>query len=315
MAFKTFVLVGAFLLAYLGTPFLEPESANHKVGRNTAWAASGGNGASHVAMQANLDPLGVGEFFQNLFDKFTPDAHKRAPRTPEQQLQYSLRDKRLPLDARLFRQGFKMGDPVYIRIFKEENLLEVWMRSNNNGPYELFDTFPICQASGVLGPKLKEGDLQAPEGFYEVNLRHLNPNSRYHLAVNMGYPNAYDRAHGRTGSALMIHGACASIGCYALTNEHIEDVYQLIEAAFKAGQESIAVHAFPFKMTGDALIAKQRNKWINFWVEELLPVYQAFETSGYPPTVMTCGAHYQIMDGLDPTTLPRGCEPIVGWSR
>lgn len=269
---------------------------------------------AQATQQTNVDPLGIGSFFQNLMDIVTPEAHKSTPKAQsERRAQYRLTEKSLPLKSRLTRNGFKLGDPVYIRIFKEEALLEVWMRPHGVGQYELFETYPICKASGVLGPKLKEGDLQAPEGFYEVNVRHLNPNSQYHLAINMGYPNAYDKAHGRTGSALMIHGACASVGCYALTNEHIEEVYQLIEAAFNGGQDSLAVHAFPFKLTGNALMAKQSNRWIDFWVNELLPVYQAFEITGYPPTVMTCGTNYQIMDGLDPTTLPRGCEAIVGW--
>lgn len=259
-----------------------------------------------LATQANLDPLG---FFKRIFESATPDAHK----SPDGRRQYRLGERRASFKARIKRGGFKMGDPVYLRLFKDEGVLEVWMRPHNVGRYELFESYPICMASGTLGPKLKEGDLQAPEGFYEVNAKHMNPNSSYHLAINMGYPNAYDKAHGRTGSALMIHGACASIGCYALTNEHIEEVYALVDAAFKAGQESIAVHAFPFKMTQDALIAQQNSRWIDFWANELLPVHEAFEITGFPPTVMTCGANYQIMDGLDPTTLPRGCEAIVGW--
>ncbi|NBX66069.1 MAG: 2-dehydro-3-deoxyphosphooctonate aldolase [Proteobacteria bacterium] len=215
------------------------------------------------------------------------------------------------LSTLLKQRGFELGQPVYIRIFKYEGVVEVWMKRNEQ--FDLFEVYPICVNSGKLGPKLKQGDRQAPEGFYEINAKHLNPNSKYHLAINMGYPNAYDREHGRTGDFLMIHGACASIGCYALTNANIEEVYSLVKAALDKGQENISVHAFPFRMTREALAERQESKWINFWVSELMPAYETFDVTRLPPRFMTCGGVYHMMDGIADEDIPEGCEPITAW--
>jgi murein L,D-transpeptidase YafK len=215
------------------------------------------------------------------------------------------------LKTLLTLRGFLMGAPVYLRVFKDEGVIELWMK--RDARFELFEVYPICRNSGALGPKQKAGDKQAPEGFYEVGAKQLNPNSKYHLALNMGYPNAYDKSWGRTGDALMIHGACASIGCYALTNNNIEEVYALVDAALANGQASIPIHAFPFRMTQDALIQRKNNKWIDFWVSELLPAYQAFDITHVPPQLMACDKTYEIMDGLDPKKLPKGCTAIEAW--
>lgn len=219
--------------------------------------------------------------------------------------------KRAALPALLKQRGFELGQPVYIRIFKEEKTLELWMKQGDR--YALFETYPICKASGKLGPKVREGDKQAPEGFYEINSAHFNPNSNYHLAINMGYPNAYDEANGRTGSYLMIHGACSSVGCYALTDKYIDEVYTLVEAAVRNGQRSVAIHAFPFRMTRENLILQKDSKWIDFWTQDLLPAYDAFEVSGSPPPMMACGKTYQTMMGITQKELPKGCTPITAW--
>ncbi|NNC27627.1 murein L,D-transpeptidase, partial [Salinisphaera sp. USBA-960] len=129
---------------------------------------------------------------------------------------------------------------------KEESALEVW-KQTRTGKYQLLDEFEICKWSGKLGPKFKEGDRQAPEGFYEITPALMNPNSSYHLAFNLGYPNSYDRSHGRTGSHLMVHGACSSRGCYAMTDEQVQDIYALARDSFKGGQRSFQVQAFPFR--------------------------------------------------------------------
>jgi len=221
--------------------------------------------------------------------------------------------QRPDLKTLMTMRGFLPGNPVYIRIFKKEAVLEVWLQKNPDSRYELFEVYPICSASGALGPKLKRGDKQAPEGFYEVNAKHLNPNSKYHLAINMGYPNTYDKANGRTGDFLMIHGACVSIGCYAMTNDNIEEVYRLVQAAFKAGQQTISVHAFPFRMNQDTLIKFKDSQWIDFWVNELLPVYDAFDITGVPPQLMVCDRQYQIMNGINSKDLPKDCEPVTPW--
>jgi murein L,D-transpeptidase YafK len=115
---------------------------------------------------------------------------------------------------------------ILIRIFKEESELEVW-KEDKTGRFAILRTYPICRWSGDLGPKIKAGDRQAPEGFYTISPGLMNPNSNYYLAINTGFPNAYDRANDRTGSFLMIHGDCASAGCYAMTDEQIAEIYAL----------------------------------------------------------------------------------------
>jgi murein L,D-transpeptidase YafK len=159
-----------------------------------------------------------------------------------------IRDWQTPrLNADLAPLGARVGAPVFLRVFKEEAELELWIDTPDG--MHLFQTYPICRFSGQLGPKLREGDRQAPEGVYRVTKNSLNPNSSYHLSFNLGFPNAFDRAHGRTGSFLMIHGDCRSIGCYAMTDPGIEQIYVLVEAALRAGQPRVDVHAFPFRMT------------------------------------------------------------------
>ena len=157
------------------------------------------------------------------------------------------------------RIGGKIGDAVFVRIFKQEAELEVWMKSgaSGNDQFSLVQTYPICAYSGDLGPKLREGDRQSPEGFYYVKKRQLNPNSNFHLAFNIGYPNRYDRAHKRTGSFIMVHGSCASVGCYAMTDNKIEEIYELVEEALTQGQSFVRVHIFPFRMSDEAMIEHQ----------------------------------------------------------
>jgi murein L,D-transpeptidase YafK len=215
------------------------------------------------------------------------------------------------LETLLTLRGFVYGAPLYLRIFKEEGVIEAWLQKGER--YELFEVYPICINSGALGPKQKEGDRQAPEGFYEAGIKQLNPNSKYHLAINMGYPNAYDKGLGRTGAHLMIHGACVSIGCYALSDANIEEVYGMAQAAFEMGETSIPIHAFPFRMTQDNIIRHKDSEWIDFWVNELLPAYDVFDITRVPPTMMACENEYEIMDGLDETSLPKSCAPITAW--
>jgi len=176
----------------------------------------------------------------------------------------------------------KVGDPIFIRIFKEEAELEIWM--SVKGEYYLIQTYPICAFSGELGPKQKEGDRQSPEGFYYVTKSRLNPNSRFHLSFNLGYPNRYDRAHGRTGSFLMVHGNCVSIGCYAMTDSKIEEIYELVEQALTQGQKIVRVHAFPFRMTVENMQRHYEDKWYYFW-ENLKEGYDWFEGYKIPPNV------------------------------
>lgn len=184
------------------------------------------------------------------------------------------------------------GAPVFLRIFKEERILELWLQKSD-GYYALFKSYPICAYSGSLGPKTREGDLQAPEGFYTFNKRHLNPNSQYHLSFNLNYPNAYDRAHGYTGSYLMVHGRCVSIGCYAMGDAQIEEIYALVAAALNNGQPFIRTHAFPFKMTEANLARYNHNRWMPFW-RMMKPGYDYFENHRIPPEIEVVDKRYQI---------------------
>lgn len=191
----------------------------------------------------------------------------------------------------LVAKGLTIGDPLYIRIFKDEAELEVWLESD--GTFTLLRTYEICYFSGELGPKLEEGDRQSPEGFYIVTRGNMNPNSRYHLAFNIGYPNRYDRAHGRTGSAIMVHGSCGSIGCYAMTDPVIEEIYTIADAALSNGQPHFRVDIFPFRMTEDNLRRTQESRWIDFW-RNLKPGYDYFETRRVPPSVRVENKQYVV---------------------
>ncbi|HUU24171.1 MAG TPA: murein L,D-transpeptidase family protein [Methyloceanibacter sp.] len=198
------------------------------------------------------------------------------------------------LAARLDRAGVKPGVPVHIRIYKLESEIELWVQKG--GRFERFATYPICMWSGRLGPKLKEGDRQAPEGFYTVSKDALNPNSRMHLSFNLGFPNVYDRSLGRTGSFLMVHGGCASIGCYAVTDGVVDEIWDFVTAALDNGQARIPVHAFPFRMTERNLRLRSGDQSSGFWAE-LKQGYDLFEQAKLPPKVSVCEGRYVFEDG------------------
>lgn len=205
------------------------------------------------------------------------------------------------LEERLAEKGLRWGSPIFIRIFKEPAVLEVWIEKRSR--FELFETYPVCRFSGDLGPKIREGDGQAPEGFYFVSPAQMNPSSNYHLAFNIGYPNAYDRHHNRTGSAIMVHGSCVSIGCFAMTDAGIEEIYSLAEAALNNGQRFFRVHIFPFRMS-EAEIEKRMSRralifesphsqWRDFW-RNLLEGYEIFERTRIPPDVTVRAGRYDF---------------------
>jgi murein L,D-transpeptidase YafK len=202
--------------------------------------------------------------------------------------------KQLSADAQILlaTKGMRAEAPVYIRIFKEENELEVW-KQKDDGRFELFKTYPICAWSGTLGPKMQQGDKQAPEGFYTIRPGQLNPMSMYHLAFNLGFPNDFDRANGHTGSALMVHGNCKSAGCYAMTDAYIEEIYSLAREAFKGGQKEFAVNAFPFRMTEDNMRRHQGSEWYTFWTS-LKQGYDSFDFYRVPPKVAVCSRQYLV---------------------
>jgi murein L,D-transpeptidase YafK len=180
--------------------------------------------------------------------------------------------------------------PILIRIFKEESELELW-KVDKSGRFALLRTYPICRWSGDLGPKIQEGDRQAPEGFYTITPDMMNPNSHYHLAINTGFPNAYDRAHGRSGASLMIHGDCASVGCYAMTDEQITEIYSLAREAFFGGQRSLQIQAYPFRMTPLNMARHRNSPHLVFW-KVLKEGYDHFEVTRKEPKVAVCDKHY-----------------------
>lgn len=185
--------------------------------------------------------------------------------------------------------GSRFGAPIFIRIFKDEKELELWVE--HDGEFRRFRTYDISTYSGRLGPKLREGDRQAPEGFYFVNAGRMNPASRFHLSFDLGYPNAFDRHHGRTGNALMVHGSCVSVGCYAMTDRRIEEIWALADAALRGGQPFFRVHVFPFRMTADAMRDRASSRWAGFW-RNLKQGYDAFERTRRPPNVVVRDGRY-----------------------
>jgi murein L,D-transpeptidase YafK len=199
-----------------------------------------------------------------------------------------------PIPAKLIgemsRKQMAPTDPILVRIFKDESELEIWKR-DRSGRYALLKTYPMCRWSGKLGPKTRDGDRQAPEGFYHVTAGMLNPNSQYYLSFNLGYPNRLERALGYTGEALMVHGACTSSGCFAVTDEAIAEIYAVAREALKSGQTAFQVQAFPFRMTPENLARNRNDPNFEFWTN-IKQGYDIFEVTRRQPMVSACGRRY-----------------------
>lgn len=194
------------------------------------------------------------------------------------------------LESQLKQRGLMYGSPVFMRIFKEPRELEVWVKRGH--AYHLFKTYQVCTYGlAGLGPKTKKGDWKAPEGFYSFTPGKMNPLSNYHLAFNLGYPNSYDRARKRTGSAIMVHGDCVSIGCFAMTDPAIDEIYALADGAFREGQGTIMVHIFPFRMTDGNMKKHAKDTWKDFW-DNLKQGYDMFERDHTPPHVSVENKRY-----------------------
>jgi murein L,D-transpeptidase YafK len=206
----------------------------------------------------------------------------------------------------LGKKGMDPQAPMFVRIFKEESELEVW-KQRDDGRFYHFKTYPICNWSGDLGPKLKQGDKQAPEGFYTVSREQMNPDSRYHLAMNLGYPNAFDRSQRRTGEYLMIHGKCKSAGCYAMTDALVEEIYAMARESFLGGHDGFQVHAFPFRMSPENMARHAGHEAYPFW-QTLKEGYDYFEVSRQVPTVAVCSRRYVVNVAL-PSGDPRALNP------
>ncbi|MCO6180255.1 murein L,D-transpeptidase family protein [Ciceribacter sp. RN22] len=231
------------------------------------------------------------------------------PSTVKNKVEYQLPSR---VRDEMKAKGMERNSPIAMRIFKEEGVLEIWKAKTNNR-FDKIAEYQICAWSGRLGPKVKEGDRQAPEGFYPLSPYHLNPNSKYFLAINTGYPNRYDQANGRNGSNLMIHGACSSSGCYSMTDAQILEIYAFARDAFKGGQQTVQLQAFPFRMTADNMARHQHSPHYEFW--KMLKVgYDNFEVTKRPPEVGVCEKKYVFNQQVEEGKTLNGaaaCPPMT----
>ena len=182
------------------------------------------------------------------------------------------------------------SSPTLIRTYKKEAELEIW-KMRSNGEYALLKSYPMCRWSGQLGPKKREGDMQVPEGFYTIAPGQMNPNSHYYLAFNVGYPNAYDRALGRTGGSVMVHGICSSAGCFSMTDEQVADIYAIARELFRGGEREIQLQSYPFRMTAENMAKFRLDPNIDFW-KELKNGSDHFDVTKAETPVVVCGKHY-----------------------
>jgi murein L,D-transpeptidase YafK len=216
------------------------------------------------------------------------------------------------LVAEMSRKSMSPSSPILVRIFKQESELEVWKR-DRRGYYALLKTYPMCRWSGKLGPKMREGDRQAPEGFYQIDVRMLNPKSRYYLAFNLGYPNRLEQSLGYTGNAMMVHGACSSAGCYAMTDDGVAEIYAVVRDALRGGQRTFQVQAYPFRMTPRNLAMNSSDPNFEFWTD-LKKGSDIFEVTRRPPKVSYCGKRYVFnteFQGGEPGDPLAPCPPAV----
>jgi murein L,D-transpeptidase YafK len=219
--------------------------------------------------------IGLGACQDGAINDFAPKAERPLP---------------AKIIAKMSAKGMNKNSPIMFRLFKDEHVVEVW-KQKTNGRFDLIANYNICAWSGTLGPKYKEGDRQAPEGYYPIKPSLLNPSSQYFLAINTGFPNAYDRAHNRTGSNLMIHGACSSSGCYSVTDDNVQEIFAFARDAFAGGQKEIMLEALPFRMTPEKMAIFSKHKDFAFW-QMLKEGYDYFELTKTPPKVDFCEKKY-----------------------
>jgi murein L,D-transpeptidase YafK len=209
------------------------------------------------------------------------------------------------LVSEMTEKDMDLQSPILVRLFKQEAELEVW-KQDRSGHFALLKTYPICRWSGDLGPKTREGDRQAPEGFYSISPAQMNPQSAYYLSFNTGYPNAYDKALGHTGSQLMVHGDCSSRGCYAMTDEQIAEIYSLGRESFFGGQRAFQLQAYPFRMTPINMAKHRNNPNMPFW-KMIKEGYDHFEVTRQEPKVDFCEKKY-VFDAVKPADAKR--DPV-----
>src|SRR5258707_2053042 len=246
-----------------------------------------------AAFAAALTPVTwLGENSSPLPAKATKLPAKATKKLPPELLSL-VREKKMPIQS-----------PILVRVFKEEAELEVW-KQDTTGHFQILKIFPICRWSGDLGPKLHEGDRQAPEGFYTVTPELMNPNSNFYLAINTGFPNSFDKANDRGGSLLMIHGDCSSSGCYAMTDEQISEIYSLARDSL-LGRPSFQVQAYPFRLTPANLARHRTHPQLAFW--KMLKIgNDHFEATHLEPKVDVCNRLY-VFDAQPPLNSP---NPLV----
>lgn len=210
------------------------------------------------------------------------------------------------------KKNMSPSAPILVRIFKQESELEIW-KQDRSGKYALLKTYPMCRWSGKLGPKMRSGDRQAPEGFYHVGAGMLNPNSQYYLSFNLGYPNRLEAALGYSGEALMVHGACSSAGCYAMTDEGVAEIYAVAREALEGGQPAFQVQAFPFRMTPANMAKNSDDPNFGFWTT-LKKGYDSFEVTRRQPKISYCGGQYVFnteFQGGEPANPIAACPPAM----
>lgn len=237
----------------------------------------------------------------------------------ERQKAFARRELPLPgtpdltkMKERMDAAGVKLGDAIFLRIFKAESELELWMRKGDK--FVLFATYPICQWSGVLGPKFYEGDNQSPEGFYTVTRQQMNWRSRHRRAFNLNYPNLLDKSLGRTGSYILVHGGCSTEGCFAMTNEVIDEIFRIGIAAFDGGQKQFHVQVLPFRLEISNVLKHAKSPWYQYWLN-LKTGYDLFQDTNVPPVVRVCRNRYAFEQG-DPLSNGEAiemadCDPSV----
>jgi murein L,D-transpeptidase YafK len=211
---------------------------------------------------------------------------------------------------RLREKGVRLSAPVVIRVFKSESELEVW--KEKDGAFILFATYPICHWSGSVGPKMRDGDKQAPEGFYTVNRAQTRHVGRWPKSLNIGFPNILDQSQARTGDNILIHGGCSSVGCFAMTNPVMDEIHNLTDAAIDGGQEYVPVHVFPFRMTDENMKANAQSPWMGFW-SNLKEGYDAFEQMRKPISVSVCDGryHFEPVERVSQATGLTACAPTL----
>ncbi len=251
---------------------------------------------------AEVDPYPLAERTMRFFEGFLPSRDSESGGLPSDPVvdsaesrlaRVAAKEALVGADEALAALQLSVGDPVFLRLFKEENELEVWMRGIGDSHYTLYKVYRLQGWSGKLGPKLKEGDRQVPEGFYYVSASRLRPETRHFLGVDLGFPNEYDTYHGRTGSGLMIHGGKNDTGAFVLSPGDMSEVYALSDAALQSGQRLFRVNVFPFRMTDKRMEQewKKQPEWIDFWVN-LKEGYDFFENANFPPDVSVNAGEY-----------------------